>query len=168
MASRGAPALISISPSPYTNSPGIMMRDPPPAYRCSSNRMVDGDELRAVRERGLYLHVVQHLRHTLHDVVAAEYLTTADHQLGHGAAVAGTFEQVVGEDGDGLGVVEFQAACSPAAGKLGRVREQQPVLLVRGQTHSGDAATGGACPQRSMRAIPECSAAAPVRAPPCG
>ena len=35
--------------------------------------MVDGDELGAVWERGLHLNVVEHLGHTLHDIVAGQH-----------------------------------------------------------------------------------------------
>ena len=38
---------------------------------------------------------------------------------------------------DGFWVVESQAARLPAAGEFGRIGDQQPVLLMRGQTHSG-------------------------------
>ena len=116
------------------NLAGPTMRDPPPASRRSRDRVVDGDELGAVREGGLDLDVVQHLGHAVHDVVAAEHLATADHQLGDGAAVAGAFEQVVGDDRDRFGMVEPQTARLSTARQFGRVGEQQAVLFVRGQS----------------------------------
>jgi hypothetical protein len=51
---------------------------------------MDGDELGAVRERGLHLDVAEHPGHSLHDIVAGQHLGAADHQLGNGATVAGT------------------------------------------------------------------------------
>ena len=132
---------------------------------------MDGDELGAVREGGLDLDVVEHLGDALHDVVATEHLATADHQLGHGAPVAGTLEQVVGDHRDGLGVVQPQAARLPAARQLGGIGDQQPVLFVRGQTHSARYCHGA----RQLSSARElallgagCSAAAPGRARPRG
>jgi hypothetical protein len=37
--------------------------------------------------------------------VAGQHLAPTEHQLGHGAAVAGTLEEMVGDQRDGLGVV---------------------------------------------------------------
>ena len=71
------------------------------------DRVVDGDELGAVRKRRLHLDVVEHFRHALHDVVAVENLAAADHQLGDRASVAGALEEVVGDQRDRLGVVEL-------------------------------------------------------------
>ena len=104
--------------------------------RPSRDRVVDGDELGAVRERGLDLDVVEHLGDALHDVVAGENLAAADHQLGHRAAVAGTLEEVVGDHRDGLGMVELQAARLSASRQFGGIGQQQPVLFMRGQEHS--------------------------------
>ena len=99
--------------------------------RDHADRMVDGDELGAVGKRRLHLDVVEHLRHALHDVVAGQHLAAADHQLGDGAAVAGAFEEVVGDQRDRLGVVEPQAAGLPAACQFGCIGQQQPVLFMR-------------------------------------
>jgi hypothetical protein len=41
------------------------------------------------------------------------------HEFGDGAAVAGAFDDLVGDDGDGLGVVELHAARLAAAGEVG-------------------------------------------------
>ena len=46
------------------------------------DRMVDGDELGAVGERALDLHLVDHLGDAVHHVGAAEQLAAEIHQLG--------------------------------------------------------------------------------------
>src|SRR5262245_44603474 len=53
----------------------------------STDRMMDSDELRSVRERSLDLHLVDHLGHAFHDVVAPEDRLPGGHQLGNGATV---------------------------------------------------------------------------------
>ena len=104
---------------------------------------MDGDQFGAVRESGLDLDVVKHLGDALHDVVSTEHPATADHQFGDGASVAGAFEQVVGEDRDRFGVVEFQAARLSTSRQFSGVGQQQAVLFVRGQKHVRDIATTG-------------------------
>ena len=47
-----------------------------------------GHELRAVGKRAFNLHVVDHLRHARHDLIAAEKLFSEVHQLGHALPVA--------------------------------------------------------------------------------
>src|SRR4051812_31184411 len=54
----------------------------------SSDRLVDGDELRSVRKRRLDLDVVDHLRNTRHHLLAPQHLGAGLHQVGDGAAVA--------------------------------------------------------------------------------
>ena len=97
---------------------------------------MDGDELGAVGERRLHLHLVEHLRHAVHHVVAASArrgrlaIRSADR-----AAVAGTFQQEGGDDRDGLGVVE-SAARAPAGGRARSATwNQQAVLLMRCEAH---------------------------------
>src|ERR1700692_4351711 len=125
---RGAPTLIETSPGPKRISPGIIV--------VLRNRVVDGDQLRAVGKRCLHLHVVQHLRDAVHHVVTAQHLTAADHQLGDGPPVAGPLQQVVGEHSDGLGMVQAQSAALTTPCKLGCVGDQQPIGLVRSQAHT--------------------------------
>ena len=60
--------------------------------RGSRDRLVHGDELGAVGEGRLDLHLVDHLGHALHDVVAGEHRAPGLHQLGDAAAVAGALQ----------------------------------------------------------------------------
>src|ERR1700730_4842417 len=96
---------------------------------------MDSDELGAVWKRCFHLHVVEHLRHSLHHVVAAQHVATADHQLGDGATVARAFKGVVADDCNVCGWIEAEAAGSTSAGQLGGVGQQQQLLLVRRQAH---------------------------------
>src|SRR5690348_14033763 len=88
------PALSSISPSLMKRSPGIMPK-------LLSDRLVDGDELRAVGKRRLDLDVVDHLGDTRHHLIARQNLCAGLHQIGDSAAVAGALDDEIGNDGDG-------------------------------------------------------------------
>ena len=76
--------------------------------------VVNGNKLRAVGEGRLYDDLVHHLRDALHHVIPVEYGDPEAHQVGDAASVAGAFEKLGAYDGDGLGVVEVQAAFAAA------------------------------------------------------
>src|SRR3954453_2142147 len=76
------PVLSSISPSLMKYSPGIIR---------SPYRLMHGHELRPVRERRLDLHVVNHLRDSVHHLRAGKHLRAGLHQLGNRLAVARAF-----------------------------------------------------------------------------
>src|SRR5262245_42844135 len=86
----------------------------------SADRAMHGDELGAVGEGALHLHLLDHLRHALHHVVAAEDVEARGHQLGDRTSVTDPLEDLGGDDRQGLGVVQLEAAGSAASGKLGR------------------------------------------------
>src|ERR1700754_36311 len=124
------PALSSISPSLMKRSPGIIAS-------LLSDRFVDGDELGAVGERRLDLDVVDHFGNARHHLIASQHLRAGLHQVGHGAAVAGTLHDEIGDDRDRLGVIKFDAALEPAARYHGGHRDQQLVLFAGGKIHAG-------------------------------
>src|SRR5688572_12080376 len=100
------PTLMSMWPDSQNISPGIMDY----ASRCSGNRMVHGDEFRAVGESGFDLHFRDHLRNAVHDVVAREDGGAEAHEFGHRAAVARALEDGGGDQRHGFRVVELEAA----------------------------------------------------------
>ena len=74
--------------------------------RSATIGMVDGDELGAVRERALDLHLVDHLGDAVGDVGPAEQLAPEIHQLGHRAAVADELEDLRRDERDRLRMIE--------------------------------------------------------------
>ena len=100
--------------------------------------MVDGDELGAVGEGGFDLDLVDHFGDAVHDVVALEDGGAVAHEGGDGFAVAGAFHDLVGDDGDGLGVVELEAAGLAAAGEIGGDYDEEFFLFTRGEVHGGN------------------------------
>src|SRR5436305_7626742 len=97
-------AFSSISPPLMKYSPGIM---------CSPYRLMHGHEFRPVRERRLDLHVMDYFRNSIHHLRAREHLRAGLHQLGDSAAVACALEDKVGDQRDGLGVIELDATLKP-------------------------------------------------------
>src|SRR5258708_17439175 len=63
-------------------------------------RIMHGDELGAIRERGLDLDLMDHLGDTVHDIVPPKNLTAEAHDPGHALSVAPE-SQVVSPDNRG-------------------------------------------------------------------
>src|SRR4051812_3961842 len=122
------PSLHRTGCSASTYSPGITVVH-------LSDRVVDGDQLRAVREGGLDLDVRDHLGDPLHHVLPSKDRGAPAHQVRHGPAVPGPFHQLVGDDRDGLGIVELEAAPLPPAGQVGDHDDLELLLLARDQIH---------------------------------
>src|ERR1700675_2413986 len=97
------PAFASMSPSPRMYSPGIISGP-------SSDGMVDRDQLRAVGEGALDLHLLEHLRHAVHDVVPLQNGDAKGHEVGNAPPVAGAFEHLGGDECESLRVVQLEAA----------------------------------------------------------
>jgi hypothetical protein len=97
--------------------------------------VVDGDELRAVGKRGFHLHFVNHFRDSFHDLLTHENSCAGAHDFGDAFPIAGRFQYFGGEDGDGLDVVEFQAASLAAASEVGGNDDHQLLLLTGCQVH---------------------------------
>src|SRR5262245_34811455 len=118
------PALSSISPSRMNISPGIMLISlrsyilPDTAALqtgLSSNRLVHGHQLGAVREGRLDLNVVDHFGDPVHHLLAREHVRARLHQLGHGPAVACAFDDEIADQRHRLGMVELDTALEPPA-----------------------------------------------------
>ncbi|MCY1407901.1 hypothetical protein D9M71_232130 [compost metagenome] len=92
---------------------------------------------------------MDHLRHAVHDLLAAQHLAAGLHQLGDGAAVAGAFQHRGADQRDGFRVVELQAAGQAALGQQRGSEQQQFVFLSRGQLHG--ALSGGPDTRRACR-----------------
>ncbi len=101
----------------------------------SADRLVDGDELGAVRERRLDLDVVDHLGDAVHDLAARDDMRPGFHQIGDGASVPRALDDVIGDESDRLGMIELDAPLQPLAGDDRRHGDQQLVLLPRCQNH---------------------------------
>ena len=97
--------------------------------------MVDRDQLRAVGEGALDLHLLEHLRHAVHDVVPLEDGDAEGHQFGDAPAVADALEDLGGDEGQRLGIVQLEAPPPPPARHLGGGEDQQLVLLSGCQVH---------------------------------
>src|SRR5690606_32046975 len=100
------PAFSSMSPGWVMTSPGIM---------ASPDRFVDGDELGAVGEGCFDLHVVDHLGDALHHLIARYDMGARFHEFGNRAPVPGAFDDEVGDERDGFGVVELDTALQAPA-----------------------------------------------------
>jgi len=66
----------------------------------SSDRLVHGDELGAVRKGRFDLNVMDHFGNARHHLSTGQNLGTGLHQVGHGAAVARALDDEIGDDGD--------------------------------------------------------------------
>src|SRR5277367_3511992 len=86
------------SPPALTISPGIMAT--------SNDGVMHGHEFGAVGKCRLDLHFGNHLRYTLHDLVAFEQGPADTHEFGHGAPVTRTLENRCGDKGHRLGIIE--------------------------------------------------------------
>ena len=97
----------------------------------SADRLVQRDQLGAIGEGRLDLHLVDHLGDSFHHVVAGQHPASGIHQIDHGPPVASRFVDPRCEDGDGLGVVELQPSPPTLLGHLRRHVHEQSFLLVR-------------------------------------
>src|SRR5262245_24949355 len=125
------PSKATTSPSPSRYSPGIIA-----TRSFSRDGMVDGHELGAVGERAFDLHVLDHLRHALHDVLAGQDLRPPGHELGRALAVADPLQHLGGDEGHRLGMVELEPARPPPPRQIGSDYDQQLFLLAWRQMHA--------------------------------
>src|SRR5215471_6385669 len=97
--------------------------------------VVDCHELGAVGERAFDLHFVHQFGHAVHDLVASEQLPAQIHQLGDAAAVADEFEDLGGDQGDSLRVIQPQPAGEPFLCEKPGLMKCQFVEFVRSEVH---------------------------------
>ena len=71
---------------------------------------MNGHQLRAIGKCCFHLNFLHHLWNTLHDVTALQECCAIAHKISHAAPVASTFNNLVGEDGNALGVIELETA----------------------------------------------------------
>ena len=102
-----------------------------------ADRLVDGDELGAVRKHAFDLQDVQHGGDARHHVGARQDRGAESDQVRDGSAVAGALEDFVGDDRDGLGVVHLQPAGAPLPGEFGGREDGEAFEFGRGQQHFG-------------------------------
>src|SRR6056297_84985 len=72
-----------------------------------TDRVMDGHQLGAVRKRGFDLDVMDHLGDARHALVRRDHMRPGLHQVGHRPTVACAFDHEIGDQRDGLGVVQF-------------------------------------------------------------
>ena len=131
---------------------------------CAADRLVHRDELGAVGKRRLDLDVGDHRGDAIHDLVGSQDMGASLHQLGDGTSVARAFNDEVGDERDGFGVVEPDAAGQALARDLGRHRDQELVLLACRQVHDRPIARRGERRSRQPAAHrpPQGEAARPI------
>ncbi len=127
-------AFRAIVPGRTRTAPGASCGGAPP----SVTGVVQGDELAAVGERRLDLHVVQHLRDPGHDLVGAQDVPSGLHEVDDERALTGAFDDPGGQEGDGLGVVQQHAALQAVAGDHARDRQEQLLGVGRTDVHGAD------------------------------
>ncbi len=94
-----------------------------------------GHELSPVHEGRLDLEQAEHLPYAVHGVGLADDMAAQFHAVRDALAVAGRFEDRLGDQRDRLAVVEFEAAVLALAGQVGHHVDQQFVDLARGEVH---------------------------------
>ena len=97
--------------------------------------MMHRDELRAVGKRAFNLHVINHLRHAGHDLVAAQQLAAEIHQLGNALAVADEFKEHGGDERHGFGMVQLHAAGQSLLRERARLMQREFVEFSWGEMH---------------------------------
>ena len=78
---------------------------------------------------------MQHLRYTGHDLIRAQQRGAEMHQVRDAAAVARAFDNCVGDQRDGLRIVELHAPLEAPFRHHGGGRQRQLVFLSRRQFH---------------------------------
>src|SRR4051812_33756834 len=145
------PAFSSIGSDASRYSPGIIPRPGSAALQgCpamsqawrrtrkhlrSSDRLVDGHALGAVRERAFDLDLGDHFRDALHDGVRCEDRRADAHDLGDRFAVADQLEDFRGDESDRFRVIQLEAAGAALAREFAGGKNQQLVDFTRGEVH---------------------------------
>src|SRR5713101_8343555 len=101
----------------------------------SSDWVMYGHELGAVGKGAFDLHLLEHLGHAVHDIAAIENGDAEGHEVGDAPAIADALQDLGGDQGQGLWIVQLEPPPPPPAGHLRRGEDQQLVLLSGGQVH---------------------------------
>src|SRR5262249_59807233 len=107
----------------YEQSPGLETH-----AALSADRMVDRDELRAVREGALDLHLVDHLRDAFHHVVTPKDRQSRFHQLRDRAPVADALQNLRRDDCERFRMIELETARAATPRQLGGGENEQLLL----------------------------------------
>src|SRR2546423_1927492 len=111
------PALSVISPSSVSISPGIMHSLP--------DGLVNADELRTVRERGLHLDLPNHLRNSFHDLLTCQYVRAGLHEVSHGMSIPRALHDAIADERHCFGMIQLHAALQAPPRHHGRHGNQQ-------------------------------------------
>src|SRR5260370_15512397 len=88
------------------------------------DRGMDGDQLGPVRERGLYLYLVDHLRHTLHHILPCEDLGSGLHEGSLRLPVSRPLHDLCLDDRHRLALVELETPRASTSGYFRRRQDQ--------------------------------------------
>ena len=99
------------------------------------DRIVDGHEFGAVRERAFDLNLVHQFGHAVHHLRASEELAAKIHQLGDAASVPDELEDLSRDEGDGLRMIQPQSARQPLLCEKTRLMQRQLVEFAGGKVH---------------------------------
>ncbi len=110
---------------------------------------MDRDELGPVRESRLDLNVVDEGGDAVHDLVGPHHMGAGLHQVGDRSAVARALDDEVGDQRDGLGIVQLDAALEPASRDHGGHGDEQLVLFARRQIHFLSFSSSSSAPSES-------------------
>ncbi len=99
---------------------------------------MDGDQLGAIGEGGFDLDLRDHFRDAFHHLFAAEQGGAEVHQLGHGLAIASTFQQGRRDVGHGFRIVEFHPTGQAPFGHQTSGKNQHFVFFAGCQVHGSE------------------------------
>src|SRR3989442_3955552 len=116
-------------------SPGIITSPLCPLHALAQ-RIVYRHQLCAVRKGRLDLHLSEHFWHPLHDLIAAQNLSSVAHQLGHGLAITGPFQQLRTDERHRLRVIELEPPPPPPPRHLRRDKDEEFVDFTWCQMHT--------------------------------
>jgi len=85
---------------------------------------------------------MDHLGNTLHHIGELEDGRAVAHHVGDRPAIAGAFDDLVGDDRDRLRIIQFQPARLTAPGQVGGRDDEQLFAFAGGQMHGGKVAGG--------------------------
>src|SRR6266571_2639866 len=126
----------------------------------------------AVRKGRLDLHLSEPFWHPLHDLIAAQNLSSVAHQLGHGLAITGPFQQLRTDERHRLRVIELEPPPPPPPRHLRRDKDEEFVDFTWCQMHTlAPSAFTCARPPPDTLAAPGARHPTPRAAPhslPCG